>query len=76
MEQVTLSEAQMRLSDLVNTAIKGQAVFITKDKRKIVQLVPVKLPRRRPRFGSAKGLIAMADDFDAPLADFDQEASL
>ena len=76
MEQVTLSEAQMRLSDLVNTAIKGQAVFITQDHQRIVQLVPVKLPRRHPQFGSAKGLIAMADDFDAPLADFDQKASL
>ncbi|NJN67475.1 MAG: Uma2 family endonuclease [Chloroflexaceae bacterium] len=27
-------------------------------------------PRRRPQFGSASGLVIMADDFDAPLEDF------
>ncbi len=37
----------------------------------MVQLVPVEPPKRQPQFGSAKGLIVMADDFDAPLADFD-----
>ena len=26
----------------------------------------------RPQFGSAKGLIKMADDFDAPVADFQE----
>lgn len=71
-EQVALKEAQVRLLDLVDAAIRGQAVFITKDNQKIVQLVPIELSRQRPRFGSAKSLIAMADDFDAPLADFDE----
>lgn len=28
------------------------------------------LPRRKPVFGSAKGVFKMADDFDAPLDDF------
>jgi hypothetical protein len=32
--------------------------------------VPVKHARRPRRFGSAKGLIHTADDFDAPLDDF------
>jgi len=72
MEQVTLEEAQTRLLDLIDAAIKGQAVFILKDNRKIVQLVPIEPPKRCPQFGSAKGLIAMADDFDVPLADFDE----
>ena len=26
----------------------------------------------RPRFGSAQGLITMSDDFDEPLADFEE----
>ena len=29
-------------------------------------------PRRRPVFGSGKGLFKMADDFDAPLEDFEE----
>ncbi len=34
-----------------------------------MQLVPMVSSTRR-RFGSAKGLIVMADNFDAPLPDF------
>ena len=30
---------------------------------------------RHPQFGSAKGLVALADDFDAPLPDFAECAS-
>jgi antitoxin (DNA-binding transcriptional repressor) of toxin-antitoxin stability system len=70
MYKVKLDEAQIRLLDLIEAAIKGEDVFILKDNQQTVQLVPVELPKRRPQFGSAKGLIEMADDFDAPLADF------
>ena len=71
MVQVELDEAKARLLHLIDAAIKGEAVFILKDDRQAVQLVPVEPPvRRRPQFGSAKGLIVMSDDFDAPLEDF------
>jgi len=72
MHQVKLDEAKIRLLDLIEAAINGEDVFILKDDQQTVQLVPVKLPERRPQFGSAKGLIVMADDFDAPLADFNE----
>lgn len=36
------------------------------------QAIPVASTKPRPKFGSARGLIKMADDFDAPLADFDE----
>jgi antitoxin (DNA-binding transcriptional repressor) of toxin-antitoxin stability system len=38
----------------------------------VVKLVPVAETRQQPRFGSAKGLLTMADDFDRPLDDFDE----
>ena len=68
--QVNLDEAKERLSDLVEAAIRGDEVFILQDNHPVVQLVPVELPERRARFGSAKGKVFMADDFDAPLQDF------
>ncbi|MBA2693778.1 MAG: DUF2281 domain-containing protein [Rubrobacter sp.] len=34
-----------------------------------------KLTEVRPRFGSAKGLVEMCDDFDAPLEDFEIETA-
>jgi antitoxin (DNA-binding transcriptional repressor) of toxin-antitoxin stability system len=36
----------------------------------VVQLVAVERAARKPEFGSARGLITLADDFDAPLPDF------
>ncbi|PIZ26007.1 MAG: prevent-host-death protein, partial [Chloroflexi bacterium CG_4_10_14_0_8_um_filter_57_5] len=36
----------------------------------VVQLVPLKQMLRSRKAGSAKGMIQMADDFDAPLGDF------
>ena len=75
MYQVTLDKAQTRLLDLVAAVFKGEKVFILTDDQKAVQLIPVEPPVRHPRFGSAKGLVMMADDFDAPLEDFEEYMS-
>jgi len=72
MHRVKLDEAKTRLPDLIETAIKGEDVFILKDDQQVVQLVPVEPPKRHPQFGSAKGLVVLAGDFDAPLADFNE----
>ena len=69
MVRVNLSEATARLPDLIDAALKGEEVIISKDGRNVVQVVPV-APRRR-QFGSARGLVTLSDDFDAPPADFD-----
>ncbi|MBO9320064.1 DUF2281 domain-containing protein [Chloroflexus sp. MS-CIW-1] len=69
MLQVSLEEAKSRLLELVNAALKGETVVILKDLQEAVQLVPA-IPQARRQFGSAKGLIVMSEDFDAPLADF------
>jgi hypothetical protein len=36
-----------------------------------MKLVPVTTPKRQAKFGSAKGLIKMTEDFDAPSNDFE-----
>lgn len=63
MQAVTLDEARIQLVDLIEAAISGETVVITKDGQQ-VQLVPVAEPVRRPKFGSARGLIQMSDNFD------------
>ena len=72
MVQVSAEEAKTRLTDLITKAINGETVIITQDGQQVVQLVSVTQPERRPRFGSAKGLITIADDFDEPLEDFNE----
>ncbi len=70
MYEVGLEEAKAKLVDLVEAALRGEEVFIVTNTKPVVQLIPVKKKKRRPQFGSARGLIHMADDFDAPLEDF------
>ncbi len=70
MVQVDLEEARVQLRDLIDAVLKGEKVYIVKDLQAAVQLVPAVPPTRR-EFGSAKGFITMAEDFDASLLDFD-----
>ena len=71
MHQFKLNEAKVRLLDLIEAALQGEDIFILKDDRQMVKLVPFQSPQRKPQFGAARGLITMSDDFDVPLANFD-----
>jgi antitoxin (DNA-binding transcriptional repressor) of toxin-antitoxin stability system len=70
MLQVSLDKAQLGLLDLINAAIRGERVWIIADKQRAVQLVPISRSVPHRQFGSAKGLITMSDDFNAPVSDF------
>jgi prevent-host-death family protein len=69
---VNIAEAKARLSEIVEEAASGREVVIARRGVPIVRLVPVAVERRKPRLGTARGLIEIADDFDAPLEDFDE----
>jgi len=45
-------------------------VILTQDGEPVAKIIPVARARAPRRFGSAKGEVRMADDFDAPLDDF------
>jgi antitoxin (DNA-binding transcriptional repressor) of toxin-antitoxin stability system len=69
--QLSLAEASEDLIRLVEAVLQGEEVVILKGDRPVVKLTPLEpSPKRRPQFGSAKGLITMSDDFDEPLEDF------
>ncbi len=68
--QIDYEEAKISLYDLIESAINGEKIFIKTNNNFGVQLVPRELPKPKRQFGSAKGLIEIADDFDAPLDDF------
>jgi prevent-host-death family protein len=75
MQQFKIQDAQSRLGDLVDSALEGEVVLIIKEGVKVVQLVPVEPPVRHAQFGSAKGLVTLSDDFDAPLPDLGEYMS-
>jgi prevent-host-death family protein len=63
-----VAEAKAHFSTLVRLALQGEEIVIARDNTPLVKLVPVGVSSRAP--GSARGRVRIADDFDAPLADF------
>ena len=72
MDRYSLREAQDHLQELIDDARRGKTVLILDAHEQVVQLVPVRQPKTPRQAGSARGLIRMAADFDAPLADFNE----
>lgn len=70
MHKINLDDAKTQLPDLIKEVIGGDEVVITKDDEPVVKIVPVTQIQPQPKFGSAKGLINMTDDFDDFLEDF------
>ncbi|MBN3875085.1 MULTISPECIES: type II toxin-antitoxin system Phd/YefM family antitoxin [unclassified Nostoc] len=72
MHQVNLKEAETRLAELIEEAAGGEEVIITRNDGTSFRIVPLGGVEARPKFGSARGLVKMSDDFDEPLADFEE----
>jgi prevent-host-death family protein len=70
MYQISLEEAKVQFLRLIQEAMQGQEIVITQNSVPMLKLVAIPRSKPRAQFGSAKGLITMSDDFDAPLEDF------
>ena len=62
-----LADAKSHFSEIVQKAMLGEAITVTKENRPVVKITAIKPASRTP--GTGKG-IWMAPDFDEPLADF------
>ncbi len=72
MQQVDLKEAETKLSELIGIVAQGEEVVIRRVDGSAFKIVPIEKKRPYPKFGSAKGLIEMSDDFDDPIEDFEE----
>lgn len=68
MNPISIAEAAQKLPDLIDAALRGEEVIITKD-GSVVKLIPANVVKSRQP-GSAKGQVWMSDDFDEPLEEF------
>ena len=73
MQQVNLKEAETRLAELIEAAAEGEEIIIRSGGVSF-RIVPINPVRATAKFGSAKGLVKMSDDFDEPLEDFEDYA--
>jgi len=67
---VNIHEAKTHLSRLIQAVLDGEEVVIAKSNRPLVRLVVVDSARSERVLGTAKGVVNMSDDFDAPIPDF------
>ena len=72
MTLVDYKQAQNQFAKLIELAVSGEEIIIEKDNHPIVKLTAIKRQKKQRKFGSAKGMIQIADDFDAPLEDFSE----
>ena len=70
MAKFNIADAKARFSELVQKAMVGEEVIIAKNNKPVVKLVPLVIPGKARKPGSAKGQIWLAPDFDATPADF------
>ena len=74
MQQVDISVAQTQITELLQSALRGEEIIITRDNHPILKLIQVSSQPKRRQRGSARGQIWMAADFDEPLEDFKEYA--
>ena len=66
-DEFKLAHVKARFSEIVQKAMLGETIVVTKENRPVVKITAIKPVTRTP--GTGKG-IWMAPDFDEPLADF------
>jgi prevent-host-death family protein len=70
MKQLNLAEAKAKFSELVDAAARGDGTIIAKSGTPVAMLVPLDHEKRAPiKFGTLKGKIWIAENFDDPLPD-------
>jgi antitoxin (DNA-binding transcriptional repressor) of toxin-antitoxin stability system len=75
MPNIDIRQAENCLPELIKQTVGGDEIIITDDGQPVVKLIAftkmaVTEKKNKRRFGSAKGLIKMADDFDETPDDF------
>ena len=66
---VNVHEAKTHLSRLLERTAAGEQIVIAKAGRPVARLVPIATASGDRELGRDRGLVWMADDFDAPLPD-------
>jgi prevent-host-death family protein len=67
---VNIHEAKTQFSKLVRRAEAGEEIIVRRGRDPVVRIVPLHKREGVRGFGSMKGEIRIADDFDEPLEDF------
>lgn len=68
MQNIDINQVKQQLPQILEDI--EDAIIITKQGLPIAKIVGISNKKKKRQFGSARGLIKISDDFDAPLDDF------
>ena len=72
MKTYTMESAVENFDELMEDARKGRIIYIIGEDGREYELILKRMPVNKPRKpGSLKGKLVIADDFDAPLPEFE-----
>ena len=66
-KRITVHEAKTHLSKLIDRAIAGEEVVISRGREPVVKLVALSTPKPQRKFGALKGKIHVSEAFFEPL---------
>ena len=66
MKVVNVHEAKTKLSELLKKVEAGEEIVIARAGKPVARLVPASR-NSKPKLGTARGLVKIADDFNDPL---------
>jgi len=69
--KVSVYEAKSKLSQMINRALEGEEVVITRNGEDTVRLTPVL--KKGDWIGMYEGQIGIHDDFDDPIEEFEDQ---
>lgn len=75
MTTITIEEAKVQLSELIQRLAPGEEIVITEGDRPVARLVAAEAapePRKVPRLGTLRGTVLSMEHFDDPLEDFEE----
>jgi len=72
MLHIDQNQAQAILPQLLDAALKGEEIVITREERPVAKLVGLLEDSGDLKLGSAEGLVSFSEDFDEPLEDFEE----
>jgi prevent-host-death family protein len=71
MKVVTIHQAKTNLSKLIQEALSGEEIIISKGTEPLIKLVVIQKKKKRA-FNLFKGKVKVSKDFDKELKDFDE----
>ncbi len=70
---ISIHEAKTHFSRLIQRALAGEEIIVSRGKQPVVKIIPIPEARKNRKPGGAKGIVKnISKNFDKPLEEFEE----